>query len=164
MVRGRHAAGPGFQSWLESGPIRTAGNTCADPGMGSPELDWTPGPSGTMSYAVTLTDLTNGYIHWAIWNIPVPSGAPTKITLPAKLDTLAMLTTPMGAIQINRFNGRGYYGPCLVGETDTFQFQVYAIPTASLAGTITSTDIASASMRAVATATGTLTATSNAHH
>jgi phosphatidylethanolamine-binding protein (PEBP) family uncharacterized protein len=132
--------------------------------MGSPELDWTPGPPGTMSYAVTLTDLTAGLIHWAIWNIPVPTGNPTKITLPAKLDTIAMLTTPPGAIQINRVNSRGYYGPCLTGETDTFQFQVYAIPTASLGGTITSTDIASANMRAVATATGTLTATSNAHH
>jgi phosphatidylethanolamine-binding protein (PEBP) family uncharacterized protein len=75
-----------------------------------------------------------------------------------------MLTTPMGAIQINRVNGRGYYGPCLAGETHTYQFQVYAIPAASLAGMTTSTDTASASMRAVATATGTLTATSHAHH
>jgi phosphatidylethanolamine-binding protein (PEBP) family uncharacterized protein len=132
--------------------------------MGSPELDWTAGPSGTMSYAITLTDLTNGDIQWAIWNIPVPGGYPTTVTLPAKLDTVALLTTPMGAIQTNQVNGRGYYGPCLAGETHTYRFQVYAIPAASLAGVNTSADAASASMRAVATATGTLTATSSAHH
>jgi Raf kinase inhibitor-like YbhB/YbcL family protein len=136
--------------------------TCADAGMASPELDWTAGPSGTMSYGVTLTDLTNTYIHWAIWNIPVPSGNPTTITLPANLATTAMLTTPMGATQTNRFSGKGYYGPCPSGMTHTYQFQVYALPTASLAGMTTSTDTASASMRAVATATGTLTGTSNA--
>jgi len=136
--------------------------TCADAGMGSPELEWTPGPSGTMSYAVTLTDLTNGFIHWAIWNIPVPNGGSTKVTLPANLATTAMLTTPMGAMQTNRFSGKGYYGPCPGGTSHTYQFQVYAIPAASLTGTTTSTDTASASMRAVATATGALTGTSNA--
>ena len=70
----------------------------------------------------------------------------------------------MGANQTNSFNGRGFYGPCTEGPTHTYRFQVYAIPTASLAGVNISTDAASASMRAVATATGTLTATSNAHH
>ncbi len=44
-------------------------NTCAGANT-SPELDWTPGPAGTMSYAVVLTDLTNNFVHWAIWNIP----------------------------------------------------------------------------------------------
>ena len=147
---------------LMEGGMFPASITCADAAMGSPELVWTAGPSGTMSYAVTLTDLTNGFIHWAIWNIPVPSGTPTMITLPANLATTAMLTTPMGATQTNRFGSKGYYGPCPGGTAHTYQFQVYAIPTASLAGTTTSTDTASASMRAVATATGKLTATSNA--
>jgi hypothetical protein len=51
---------------LMEGGMFSANTTCADPGMGSPQLDWTAGPSGTMSYAVTLTDLTNGYIYWVI--------------------------------------------------------------------------------------------------
>lgn len=148
---------------LTEGGTFPANITCADPGMGSPELDWTAGPPGTMSYAVTLTDLTDELIQWAIWDIPTPDGAPTMIMLPAHLDTLATLTTPMGAVQINRVNGRGYYGPC-PNETHTYRFQVYAIPSASLTGTMNSTDAASASMHAVALATGTLTATSNAHH
>ena len=152
---------------LMEGGTFPANITCADPGMGSPELDWTAGPSGTMSYAVTLTDLTEGRIDWALWNIPVPSGTPTTITLPAHLDTLSMLTTPMGANQTNSHQAKGYSGPCLGdGTTHTYRFQVYAIPTASLAGTTfdTSTDMATANMRAIATATGTLTAMSNAHH
>jgi len=149
---------------LVEGGMFAAGNTCADPGMGSPELDWTPGPPGTMSYAVTLSDLTDGIVQWAIWNIPVPSGTPTKIILPAHLDTVAMLTTPMGAVQVNGVNGRGYYGPCLAGGTHTYRFQVYAVPTASLTELTNSAEVASASVRAIAIATGTLTATSNATH
>lgn len=148
---------------LTEGGTFPANTTCADPGMGSPQLDWTAGPSGTMSYAVTMTDLTDGIVFWAIWDIPAPGGTPATITLPAHLDTLARLTTPMDAMQINSVNGRGYYGPC-PDETHTYRFQVYAIPSASLAGMTTSTDAASASIRAVATATGTLTATSDAHH
>ena len=152
---------------LMEGGTFPANITCADPGMGSPELDWTAGPSGTMSYAVTMTDLTEGRIYWVIWDIPVPSENPTMLTLPAHLDTVGMLTTPMGASQVNSVQGRGYYGPCLAdGTTHTYRFQVYAIPIASLAlpGTSTSTDSATASIRAVGTATGTLTAISNAHH
>jgi len=149
---------------LMEGGMFAAGNTCADPGMGSPELDWTPGPPGTMSYGITLTDLTSAVVQWAIWNIPAPGGTPAQIILPAHLDTIAMLTTPPGAVQINSFNGRGYYGPCLAGGTHTYQFQVYAIPISSLPGTATSTEAARSSMQAAATATGTLTATSNATH
>ena len=152
---------------LMEGGTFPANITCADPGMGSPELDWTAGPSGTKSYAVTMIDLTEGRIYWVIWDIPIPSENQAMITLPAHLDTVGTLTTPMGASQVNSVQGRGYYGPCLAdGSTHTYRFQVYAIPTASLAlpGTTTSTESATASIRAVGTATGTLTAMSNAHH
>ena len=123
----------------------------------SPELDWTAGPSGTMSYAMTLVDMTNTFVHWAIWNIPG-----STMMLPAMLASTAMLTTPMGASQTNRFNGSGYSGPCPGGDSHSYVFEIYAIPTATLAGATNSTDAARASMRAAAVALGTLGGTSTA--
>jgi Raf kinase inhibitor-like YbhB/YbcL family protein len=145
-------------AFTEGGMFPTA-NTCSTSSMSgtSPELDWTAGPSGTMSYAMTLTDMTNGFVHWAIWNIP---GSTTM--LPAMLASTAMLTTPAGASQTNRFSSSGYYGPCPGGTSHSYVFDVYAIPTATLAGMTNTTDAARDSMRAVAIATGTLAGTSNA--
>ena len=140
-----------------------AGITCADSSMGSPDLTWTAGPSGTMSYAVTLTDLTNSYVHWAIWNIP-----PATTTLPAKLATTATLTTPAGGQQLNAFSGNGYYGPCPSGSLHYYQFRVYALGVATLPGTTptTSSTNATASLKATiiqnAIGSGALTGTSNA--
>jgi Raf kinase inhibitor-like YbhB/YbcL family protein len=142
---------------LNEGDTFPANITCADASMMSPELDWTAGPTGTMSYAVTLTDLTNGIVHWAIWNISA-----SAVSLPAGLGTTAMLTTPSGASQVNAFGANGYRGPCPGGTAHTYQFQVYAIPTATLAGTTSMTTNARSSIQKVATAAGTLTGTSNA--
>lgn len=36
----------------------------------SPEMSWTPGPEGTQSYAIVLQDLSNGFVHWALYDIP----------------------------------------------------------------------------------------------
>ena len=141
----------------EGSPFPT-GITCADSSMGSPDLTWTAGPSGTMSYAVTLTDLTfNGLVHWAIWNIPA-----TTTNLPAKLATTATLTTPAGAQQV-AIQGNGYYGPCPMGTTHTYQFRVYAIGAAALPGsTPTTAANAKAAIVQNAIGTGTLTGSSNA--
>jgi Raf kinase inhibitor-like YbhB/YbcL family protein len=143
-------------------PVLTEGGmfpvniTCAGDNK-SPELTWTAGPSSTMSYAVTLTDLTNNLVHWAIWNIPS-----TLTTLPAGLATTAMLTTPMGARQAS-FSGSGYAGPCpgAMG-VHMYQFQVYSIPTATLSGSTTNQTMARNSVRAAAIAAGTLTGMSDA--
>lgn len=35
-----------------------------------PTITWTAGPDGTQSYAIVYHDLTNGFAHWAMWNIP----------------------------------------------------------------------------------------------
>jgi hypothetical protein len=35
-----------------------------------PTITWTEGPEGTLSYALVYQDLTNGFSHWAMWNIP----------------------------------------------------------------------------------------------
>lgn len=149
---------------LTEGAAFPAGITCADSSMGSPDLTWTAGPGGTMSYAVTLTDLTNGYVHWVLWNIPAAT-----TTLPAKLATTAMLTAPTGAQQLNAFSGNGYYGPCPMGNVHFYQFRVYALGVDTLRGTTPtmSSTAATASTKAMivqsAIGSGTLTGTSNAN-
>jgi Raf kinase inhibitor-like YbhB/YbcL family protein len=118
-------------AFTEGGTFPTA-NTCAGVNT-SPQLTWTAGPAGTMSYALALTDLNNAAVHWVIWNIPVGT-----TTLPAALAGDTTLTTPAGAMQLHRlaFFGAGgaYRGPCPGGTNHTYQFEVYAVSTTTLAG------------------------------
>lgn len=146
---------------LMEGGMFPANITCADSMMGSPELDWTPGPAGTMSYAIELTDTNNNLAHWMVWDIPVPSGSPAMITLKAMLATTTTLTDPAGAKQASAM-GTGYLGPCPSGMEHIYQFSVYAIPTATLQGNTSNSTMARASARAAAIATGSLKGTSSA--
>ena len=77
----------------------------------SPPLAWTAGPSGTMSYAIALVDMSNSLVHWAIWDIPAAT-----MSLPGNLPTTQMLTTPVMAKQVNFSTGDGYFGPCPNGR------------------------------------------------
>lgn len=135
-------------------------NTCAGANT-SPELDWTPGPAGTLSYAVVLTDLTNDFVHWAIWNI-----SPDVHALPAMLASDATLSSPAGAMQVslNGATSHGYTGPCPSGSLHMYQFQVHALSVASVAGISTSTASkdAKTAIVAKAIASASLTGTSNA--
>ena len=97
----------------------------------SPPLTWTAGPTGTMAYAITLTDLNNGYIHWILWDLPA-----STMSLPANLAKTATLTDPAGAKQVALQNN-GYFGPCPNGTQHTYQFQVYAIDVATIPGVTT---------------------------
>jgi len=120
-------------SALAAGAAFAPENTCAGVNT-SPPLNWTAGPSGTMSYAVSLTDLTfNGVTHWVIWDIPAAT-----MNLAAALPDATMLTTPAGAKQVHKAEffgvGGGYRGPCPAGANHVYQFQVNAIPTLTLAG------------------------------
>ena len=98
----------------------------------SPELTWTPGPAGTMRYAVVMRDLDfmGGFLHWVIWDIPL--GSPG---LPQGVEGVFEPDDPDGAKQAP-FNANtiGYYGPCSQQSVNTYQFTVYAIPTASIDG------------------------------
>ena len=91
----------------------------------SPELNWTPGPEGTQSYALVFHDLSNGFAHWAIWNL----SAATQ-SLPAALPGDAMLTSPVMAQQANAQFApeNGYYGPgsCM----NVYEFKLYALDVA----------------------------------
>jgi len=107
-------------------------NTCATTANDSPDLTWTAGPSGTMSYAMILLDTSNMLNHWVMWDIPA-----SVTTLPAALDDMAMSTTVSGAQQ-KSFSGPGYTGPCPNGADHVYKFTVYALPVAKLTSAMAS--------------------------
>jgi phosphatidylethanolamine-binding protein (PEBP) family uncharacterized protein len=126
-----------------------------------PEINWTDGPTGTKSYAITFIDRTlaakgetNAY-HWAIWNIPT-----TVKQLPEAF---------MGAKSIGATASGEYLGPCpglaSKGSTDTYDFTIYALKsemsTASGTGT-TAVQKAEGIFKADALATAVLGGTSDA--
>lgn len=93
----------------------------------SPELAWGPGPAGTQSYVITLHDFSNGFTHWAIWNIPAAT-----LKLPAGLARDSKPALPTGAQQksFDQDNaGFGYMGP---GADDhVYEFRLYALNVAT---------------------------------
>ena len=113
-------------------------DTCADPTVApgrpgvSPELDWSGAPAGTMSFVVTLVDLTlNPYnYHWSVWNLP-----PSITSLP-----MGVPSGPVGdagAMQVSFQNGvthNEYVGPCPAGNLHEYQFSVFALNTPTLPG------------------------------
>jgi phosphatidylethanolamine-binding protein (PEBP) family uncharacterized protein len=114
----------------------------------SPEINWTDGPAGTLSYAVVFKDLSvleindpadpvlynRGY-HWAIWDIPAAAN-----TLPAALPEgheITGIPALANARQWASFKDYSFFGPCpnfdpAVEEevTDSYSFVVYALPIA----------------------------------
>lgn len=149
-------------------------NTCAgDAGnMGFGEaipLEWSGFPSETMSFALTMIDVTlvdgdDNYLgcHSAFWNVPV-----TTTSLPAA-DWSSALD---GAMSIRD----GYLGPCpnFGGGTkeDTYVFTLYALGEATLTdpalneqafGNITSCNALRDALDTAALASVTLTGTSSA--
>ncbi len=100
----------------------------------SPELDWTAGPAGTLSYAIVLFDESNMYPHWAIWNIPA-----TTFKLPASLPAGSNPAGITGAKQVS-FNGSkdAYAGPG--APSHVYQFKLYALKVATISPTLPNTD------------------------
>ncbi len=93
----------------------------------SPELNWGPGPTGTMSYVITLHDFSNNFTHWAIWNIPAGT-----LQLPANLARQSKPAVPAGSQQMSFDNnnaGFGFMGP---GADDhIYEFRLYALKVAT---------------------------------
>ncbi len=146
---------------LTNGAMFMTDNTCAGVNT-SPPLTWTAGPTGTMSYAVVLSDTANMAAHWVIWDIPS-----SVMTLPANLPGDTTLTTPVSAKQLHKFEffgaGGAYRGPCPAGATHTYVFEVTAIPTATLAvGASPTTELLRAQIELVGLGHGDLSGTSNA--
>jgi phosphatidylethanolamine-binding protein (PEBP) family uncharacterized protein len=113
--------------------------TCAEAGfLGSllPELSWTSGPAGTLSYAITFINVTlaedpvasTGAYQWAIYDIPASTlGLPEAFTNAASI----------GATQLSAAPNNAYLGPCPLGFEYEYEFVIYALPiaTVSVAGT-----------------------------
>ncbi|HSD90978.1 MAG TPA: YbhB/YbcL family Raf kinase inhibitor-like protein [Kofleriaceae bacterium] len=122
----------------------------------SPQLVFTNVPSGTQSFAVVLTDMTNSLVHCAIYDVPG-----TLTGLPANVDKIYAPTAVPGAHQTLSYQStvRGYNGPC-PPSTHTYQFKVYALGTATLpSATMSTTKEQVVSTAATNLGTATLTAT-----
>jgi Raf kinase inhibitor-like YbhB/YbcL family protein len=147
---------------LTEGSAFPAANTCAGTDV-SPTLTWTTGPTGTLSYAIVLTDLSIDAVHWVIWDIPAGT-----TSLAADLPGDSTLTTPAGAKQVHKLEffgaGGAYKGPCPSGNEHVYQFEVDAIGTATLAGVTTTSSTAAikAAVQAASLAHGDLDGTSRA--
>lgn len=122
----------------------------------SPQLVFTNVPSGTQSFAVVLTDLSNALVHCAIYDVPG-----TLTGLPANVDKVYAPTAVPGAHQTLSYQStvRGYNGPC-PPNTHMYQFKVYALATATLPNATMSTTKEQV-VSAAATNLGTATLTAN---
>ncbi len=155
---GAHALALSSTAFSEGMTIPAA-QTCTGGSHMSPPLTWTAGPAATKSYGVALLDMTNGYAHWALWDLP-----PSTTSLPGSLPATQMLTTPVTGQQVNRFQGDGYSGPCPKGQTHTYVFEVYALDVATLPSVTAASmpEAVRAQLMMHALAVGTLSGTSNA--
>jgi Raf kinase inhibitor-like YbhB/YbcL family protein len=105
--------------------------SCADTNAGSPALQWSNPPAGTMSFAVVLhdTDAAPGknsmdVTHWIFWNIP---GSSTSVSANVKVDA-----TPDGIAQgKNVRNVNGFQPPCPPpgAQPHHYIFELYALDT-----------------------------------
>lgn len=97
----------------------------------SPALSWSGAPQETLSYAVTMTDLTYmDYAHWTIYDIPA-----SVTELAQGVPAGAMPSAPAGAKQAPNspfLTGPGYFGPCGSSGVNTYEFTVYALDVATL--------------------------------
>ena len=124
----------------------------------SPPLEWTPGPDGTLSYAIIFRDLTGAeFLHSAIWDVPG-----CVFALPEDVEQSANPTDVAGAKQCRAYNGQfGYAGPCAPQDPNprTYQFEAFAINAETLPGVTTDSTLAQveAAMESNSLASSTLT-------
>jgi Raf kinase inhibitor-like YbhB/YbcL family protein len=89
----------------------------------SPPLAWSPGPPGTVAYAITAVDPdAKGFVHWAVVNLPA-----STTSLPEGASAAGGL--PPGAVDLaNDFDKKGYGGPCPpAGAPHHYVFKVVAL-------------------------------------
>ncbi|MBX3262234.1 MAG: YbhB/YbcL family Raf kinase inhibitor-like protein [Labilithrix sp.] len=105
----------------------------------SPPLSWTPGPEGTLSYAIVFVDATTDFLHSSIYDIPAD-----VTSLPEGLAAKYELSKPAGAKQSLSYKGTpGYAGPC-PGEPHEYEFVLYALKVEKLEGLTEESRVAAA--------------------
>ena len=109
---------------------------CHGPNI-SPEMHWSNAPAGTKSFVLVLDDFEarggDGFIHWAIYNIPA-----TVTSIPANAGASDGDIPNVGRHAYNDFLKRSYGGPCPPeGPPHKYRFTLYAldIPSIDDAGT-----------------------------
>jgi phosphatidylethanolamine-binding protein (PEBP) family uncharacterized protein len=107
----------------------------------SPQISWTPGPTGTKSYALVFKDISilsvteptassfNMGFHYTIWDIP-----PATSMLVAEMKGGHLSPDVTGARQWSNFNDYGWFGPCPNYDptmptdfNDSYAFVLYAL-------------------------------------
>ncbi len=120
-------------SAFENGAKLPSLHTCDGEGSRkevSPPLSWTPGPEGTLSYAIVFTDKTNGLVHSAIYDIPA-----SVTSLPEGIEGKFEPSEPAGAKQsLNYKSQSGYAGPCPPDGEHEYVFALYALKVETLSG------------------------------
>jgi phosphatidylethanolamine-binding protein (PEBP) family uncharacterized protein len=122
----------------------------------SPPLAWGNVPAGTMSFAIVFTDLNNGLVHSAIYDIPG-----TLTSIPGMVEKVYAPPSVAGAHHPQAYtNVRGYEGPC-PNMAHMYQHKIYALATATVPNSMMSTTRAQlvTELEAANLGTGTLTAT-----
>lgn len=101
----------------------------------SPQLSWTAGPTGTVTYAVTMFDPdapTNvGFWHWLVYNVPAATTSLAAGIPPTGQAGAGGGTLPAGASQaMDDYGVQGYGGPCPpTGTTHEYIITVTALST-----------------------------------
>ncbi len=111
-------------SWafaLEDIPIEYTGNGKDV----SPPLEWSPGPEGTVCYALIMDDPDGPrgtWVHWVVWNI-------RDTRLHQAVPRRAVVETAMGKLRQGEssFRRLGYNGPCPPSGVHRYFFKVYAL-------------------------------------
>ena len=95
----------------------------------SPALQWTPGPKGTKSYAITVYDpdapTGSGWWHWVVYNIP---GNVTELAYGAG-DATGKLLPPEALQGLTDYGTHAYGGACPPkgDKPHRYIFTVYAL-------------------------------------
>lgn len=139
LIAENHAgtAAPPQHSFVMTSPAFREGETmpestvlnglaCNGPNL-SPALEWRNAPAGTKSFALICDDYEardhDGFIHWAVYNIPAPAAG-----LPENAGAAEGDLAGGGRHAYNDFLKRNYGGPCPPeGPPHKYRFTVYAL-------------------------------------
>lgn len=147
-------------SFEEGGPIEEKFRCTGD--NVTPALQWSCGPEGTKSYALTQIHDGSQTLHWALFDVPADVAR-----LPEGIAREALPPVPAGSKQVKpNVDGStwyGYSGPCPGGANQSYTFFVYALDVETLPGVSTESTVleADAAIKAHDLAVATLTGTAS---